>query len=204
MHVLPVCRKKDYQIHTWHQIFCTTFLMGDNVIPNWSPSVRPHLEYCVQFWAPHHKKDIEALECVQRRETKLWGVQSTGLMGSGWGSWDCSAWRGLSGDLIVLYNYMKGGCGEMGVRLFSHVTEIGWEGMVFSCARGSSGWILGKMASQKEWWGIGTGCPERRWVHRPWRCPRDMEMWFLGTWFSRQCWLQADIGLDDLNDLFQP
>ena len=53
-------------------------------------------------------------------------------------------------DLDLPALLLRGGCGKVEVSLFCWVTVIGWEGMVLSCARGGSGWILGKNTSQKE------------------------------------------------------
>jgi len=93
----------------------------EGVLPLCSFLIRLLLESCIQLWSPQHKKDVELLEWVQRRETKvIRGLEHLScedrLRELGLFSLEK---RRLRGDLRAAFQCLKGAYRNDGENIFS-------------------------------------------------------------------------------------
>ncbi|KFQ30293.1 Uncharacterized protein B0403.1, partial [Merops nubicus] len=103
------------------------------ILPLYSALVRPHLEYGIQFWSPHYKRDVDLLERVQRRATRMIrGLEQLSyedrLRELGLFSLEK---RRLRGDLTVAFQYLTGAykkAGEGSFRMSGNDTTR-WNGV---------------------------------------------------------------------------
>ena len=138
------------------------------LLPLNSARVRPHLEYCVRFWASQFKKANELLEADQQSIMKMnkgqehlcyeERLRELGLLSM--------KKRRLRGDLKNAYKSLKSGCQEDGARLFSVVPSERRRGNGQKLNYKKFHLIMRKNFFTLKM--VGTGCPDRLWILLLW------------------------------------
>jgi len=91
------------------------------IFPLYPVLVRPCLAYCVQFWSPQFKKNMDRMERVQRTATKMLKdleklpcgerVKEVDLL--------CTQQKRVRKNFITVFEHLKGGYKEDGGSLFT-------------------------------------------------------------------------------------
>ena len=88
------------------------------ILPLYAALVRPQLEDCVQFWAPHCRRDVASMERVQRRPLAWSGAAGQALRGEVTGPEPVQPpQEKAEGDLVAVYKLAKGDQRGMGESL---------------------------------------------------------------------------------------
>ena len=136
------------------------------ISPLYKSIVRPHLDYCMQVWRPHYRKDIDKLEKVQRRVTRM----VEGLREYSYEDrlrilrLTTLETRFLRADLIKVFKILRGFENLDPDRFFRWLEMVLGGGKVLNCSRrgivwtwGSSSLLAGLVRSGTDW-GMELNC----------------------------------------------
>ena len=87
-----------------------TYKKKQLIVPLYKAIIIPYFEYCIQAWKPYHKKDIDKLERIQRRATKI--IPELRVLSYESRLLECGLTtletRRLRGDQIVVFKVVNG------------------------------------------------------------------------------------------------